>query len=148
MELKVTLTPASRRTLAKLHTDFKDGFVKGLRKAMLYAESQAKKSFGNEGNLKVKTGHLRRSIKSGVRVIANNAIGFLSADTIYAAIHEFGGDIYPRVAQYLRFQLPGGKWVTTDHVYIPERPYLGPAIEDNINKIEDIIKDTIFDRMK
>lgn len=42
----------------------------------------------------------------------------------YARIHQFGGEIRPRNASHLRFQV-NGQWVTVDKVEIPARPFLG-----------------------
>lgn len=147
VDFKVTMTPASQRMLKKLHTDFREGFIKGLRKAMLFAESKAKKSFGDSGKPGVKTGQLRRTIKSGVKIRTGESIGFLSANTVYAAIHEYGGIIRPTQSDFLRFQI-GGQWKAVKQVVMPERPYLRPAIEQNINKIEEIIKDAIFNKVR
>lgn len=143
MEFKVTITPESQRMLKHLPKEFKVSFIKGLKSAMLYAEAQSKKSFGDEGKPKVKTGYLRRTIRSGVKVLFNDAIGFLSANTVYAPIQELGGIIRPRTADFLKFQI-GGNWIRAKQVVIPDRPYLQPAITENINKIEDIIKETII----
>jgi len=41
---------------------------------------------------------------------------------IYGAIHEYGGDIVPKNAPYLVFQV-GGRWVRTKHVHIREKKY-------------------------
>ena len=43
--------------------------------------------------LHVKTGMLRASIRTGVMKGADDIIGFVTAGTPYAAIHEFGGEI-------------------------------------------------------
>ena len=133
--------------LKKLHKDFRSAFIEGLKNAMFFAEAQIKKSFGKHGKPKVKTGNLRRNIGSGVKVRTKNAIGFVSADTIYARILERGGTIFPRTADYLRFQV-GGQWRSMKSVRIEPYPYLQPGLEDNINKIEDIIVSTIFKRVK
>ena len=143
MKLQITMTPASKKMLAKLHTDFKSAFIDGLRKAMFFAEASAKRSFGDHGKPGVKTGQLRRTVKSFVKVRTGAAIGVLSANTIYAPIHEFGGIIRPTTQEYLKFQI-GGQWKTVKQVVMPERPYLRPAIENNINKIGSIIKNEII----
>jgi len=44
---------------------------------------------------------------------------------VYAAIHQFGGDIRPVRAKWLRFRLATGEGVRTKHVRIPARPYVG-----------------------
>ena len=47
----------------------------------------------------------------------------------YAAIHEFGGFIYPRTAKVLRF-VKEGEVKFRPMVYIPPRPYMRPAWEN------------------
>lgn len=44
----------------------------------------------------------------------------------YSAIHEFGGTIRPKNAQFLHFFV-GGTEVFTKEVEIPARPYMRPA---------------------
>ena len=51
-----------------------------------------------------------------------------SERVVYARIHEFGGQIRPKRARYLRFKLPEGQWVSTKLVNMPARPYLRPAV--------------------
>jgi len=36
-----------------------------------------------------------------------------------------------------------GRWIRKKKVTIPARPYLKPALEDNINKIREIFRDNI-----
>ena len=146
MKLEVTISPKSLRMLKTLHKDFRESFIDGLKKAMFFAERQAKRSFGDDGKPAVRTGHLRRTVKGGVKVRNDVGIGYLSANTIYAAIHELGGIIRPTQSEYLKFQI-GGQWKQVKQVTMPERPYLEPAITDNINKIEDIIKAEILTQM-
>ena len=134
LSIDLKLDSKSKIWLQKLHPRFKKGFYKGLKKGMMYAEGQAKKSFGKAGNLKVRSGHLRRSIKSGAS--ANK--GWIGSDTIYSAIHEFGGTIKPKGSGYLKFKI-GNQFVSVKEVVIPARPYLRPSIAENYNKIEDII---------
>ena len=122
--------------------DFREALVKGVRKATYFAEAQAKKSFGKSGHLKSRSGHLRRSIKSRVKEMSKNIIGELSSDVIYAAIHEYGGIIRAKNAPYLKFKI-GNRWVQVKKVFIPPRPYLRPAFEDNLRKMETIITDTV-----
>ena len=143
LDIDLKLDTKSKIWLKKFHPNFKEGFYKGLKKAMMYAESKAKKSFGKAGNLKARSGHLRRSIKSG----ANRNKGWLSNDVVYAGIHEYGGTIKPKGGGYLKFKI-GDQFVSVKEVVIPARPFLKPAIEDNYNKIEDIIFDRILKEIK
>lgn len=48
---------------------------------------------------------------------------------VYAAIHEYGGDIVPVDAEYLTFPIDGG-WVSTKKVHIREKRYARDAIDD------------------
>lgn len=44
--------------------------------------------------------------------------------TQYAAIHQFGGDIVPKNAKALMFQI-GGRFIQVQKVTMPARPFLG-----------------------
>ena len=55
----------------------------------------------------------------------------------YAAIHEFGGPIVPRVAKMLSWITDSGERAFAKVVHIPARPYLRPALDENEG---DIIK--------
>ena len=117
-----------------------DNFVKnGLIQAMLYAESEAKQSFGRQGNLKSRSGRLRNSITNKVEGFT----GWLGTNVKYAAIHEFGGVIKPKKGKYLKFQVKK-QWKTVKQSIIPARPFIAPAIHNNIEKFTDIILQEIM----
>lgn len=75
--------------------------------------------------------------ESGMRGGLLGSITFIaSADTvqvgtnkIYAAVHQFGATIVPRLASHLRFWMAGGL-VEADSVTIPARPILGVSADD------------------
>lgn len=46
----------------------------------------------------------------------------------YAMIHEFGGQITAKNAEYLKFELPDGEYATVQAVDMPARPYLRPSL--------------------
>lgn len=48
---------------------------------------------------------------------------------IYAAIHEYGGTIHPKHADYLHFQTADGEWHTVSEVTISEKRYARDAID-------------------
>lgn len=54
----------------------------------------------------------------------------IGSNLIYAAIHQFGGDIVPKSAGALFFTLANGATVMAGKVTIPARPYLGISTED------------------
>lgn len=76
------------------------------------------------------TGTLRRSIhsetteKSGTRVVVQ-----VGTDLEYAAMQEFGGEIVPKNAKRLVFEVDGKK-VFAKKVAIPAHPYLRPAFDE------------------
>lgn len=53
---------------------------------------------------------------------------YIGTDLVYAAIQEFGGEITPRRAPFLRFQVDG-EWVMARRVRIPAQPYVRPTFE-------------------
>jgi phage virion morphogenesis protein len=60
------------------------------------------------------------------------------AGVIYAAIHQFGGEIHAKNAKSLFFRLPDGSARSVKKVTIPPRPYLGFNAEDEANVIDII----------
>lgn len=64
------------------------------------------------------------------------------AGVIYAAIHQFGGEIRPKNAASLFFRLPDGSARSVKKVTMPPRPYLGINADDAEN-ILDIINQNL-----
>lgn len=133
--------------------------------AAQYASGQAKRSFRTVGSadpdsptgyaalgqpvperLTSRTGRLRASIDALQDGVGRALIG---SPVVYAAIHEFGGKtsphvIRPRKAKYLRFIGASGNPVYAKSVRhpgsnIPPRPYLRPAVMDNLAEIKALI---------
>ncbi len=61
----------------------------------------------------------------------------------YAGIHQHGGTIRPKAAKKLAFKLANGRFVMTDKVEMPARPFLGIDDDDG-----DEIKNIAVDWMK
>lgn len=102
------------------------GVLNGLKKGMLFLEGEAKRKFvgrpvkeGAGAPLKVRTGHLRRNIKSKVSESGDKFIGTIGNDVIYAAAIEYGYS--PR--------------------NLPARPFIRPVLEDkdNLLKVDRMI---------
>jgi hypothetical protein len=52
----------------------------------------------------------------------------LRSGLVYGLIHEVGGTIVPKRAKALRFYYaPAGRWVITQRVQMPPRPFVQPA---------------------
>lgn len=130
LNLNLTIKEQQLEKLKK-GTCIRIGLLRGVKKGMLLAEGYAKKSFGRPGNLHVRTGHLRRSIKNSVRKVGDGVEGKLTDNVIYAAIHEYGG--------------MAGKG---RNIRIPARPFLKPALTDNKIKISRIIMKEIMKEIK
>ena len=106
----------------------------------------------------VLTGKLRRSIFQDVTLNAVEAVGrvYVSPDTPYARIQEFGGktkphDIYPTKAQALAFMV-GGKQVFAKVVHhpgskIPAKLYVHGPFEEMKPEIIERIKGAVSEAM-
>lgn len=144
--IRVKLSEATKLMLASLPFLFKKGTVTAMKLAMKDVEENVKNQFGKAGSIKVRTGHLKRSINTKVVKEGNKVIGSIGSDVIYAAIHEFGGTIKPTAGDYLKFQGDSG-FVSVKSVVIPERPYFRPAIKRSAPSIKKILYKSINEEM-
>ena len=129
IQFKIGLDKTGLRQLNLFPERFESNLKKGIRSAMYFAEDKAKQGFAEGGAVRPppgplvsRSGHLRRSIRSGME----DQKGWIgSIGVIYAGVHEFG----------------------STKRNIPARPFLKPAIEDNRNEISEIILDEILKGM-
>jgi phage virion morphogenesis protein len=77
------------------------------------------------GKTLTKDGHLGDSITS----TADRTSAAWGTNRIYAAIHQFGGEIKAKGAGGLRFKI-GERWSNKRQVTIPARPFLGVSADD------------------
>ena len=96
-------------------------------------------------------GTLRNSIIPESHQTDSGAEALIGPHVIYGRIQELGGDIYPKPGGYLKFQIDG-QWRTIkygskvrDHVHLPPRPYLAPAVEDHAAEISEVMAESIRD---
>jgi phage gpG-like protein len=122
------------------------GMESGMRKAVKFVEAEVKKSFGQGGKPKVRTGTLRRSIQSGVDKVPV-LLGWVGTNVAYAGVQEFGGIVRAKHSKYLTFQVKK-QWIKVKEVAIPARPYLRPAVQNNMAKITDIITHDIIQALE
>jgi phage gpG-like protein len=125
MDFKLYIPQEEIKKLNKA-TALRAGLLKGVTQAMIFAEGEAKETFGRTGHLRVQSGRLRSSIKGGANRRGNKVIGYIGSNVSYAAIHEFGG----MAGRGLRSK-------------IPARPYLRPSVENNIIELNRIIQKAI-----
>lgn len=142
-KVDLKLSPASRALIKRMPDLVTPALYKGMKESMLVAEREAKLNLSGR-ILNRRTGRLRNSITSDVRIAGDKVIGRIGSNVVYARIHELGGEIVPRRAKALKFQI-GDKWVTTQKVVMPARPYLRPAIEKNISEIGEILSRHIIE---
>jgi len=147
LDITIDVNDNDLRRLNKMPSDFRKGLLEGVRKGMMIAEATSKKRMGKHGEIGVKSGHLRRSVHSKVQDEGDKIIGMLYSNVVYARIHELGGTIRPRTKKYLRFKV-NGKWVSKKEVTIPARPYLRPSIEENVERIKDVIVNSIIRKVE
>ena len=90
-----------------------------------------------------KSGKLARSFYAHVISLEE---GYVESDLPYAAIQNYGGDIYPRNRQYLRFWGKEGDWVYAKHVHIPGSGYFDEAVAASWPMV-DVLLDEAGGRM-
>lgn len=92
----------------------------------------------------IESGNLLGSVQEQrSMVLGNKATVWFGPQTVYAAIHEFGGTIHSTSGNGLVFQIEG-QWIRTMSVNIPARPYLRPGIDENLDQIVETIKENLW----
>lgn len=118
-----------------------DGLMKAVKAGGHVIEGAAKinASRGRPG-LSIDEGSLTNSITvEEDKKTSTSASVNIGPKVIYAAIHEFGGWIKAKSAKALHFVIDGQHF-TKKAVFIPARPYLRPAVDENIPKIQEAIE--------
>ena len=117
----------------------KDAVDEGAAVIVFNAQLNARDTFSDR-----QRGQLRNSIRSESKIVGNGAEAEIGPHVIYGRIQELGGTIRPIHGQFLKFQIDG-EWKQAKQVTIPARPYLRPAVEDHIDQISSVMKETIAD---
>lgn len=89
-----------------------------------------------------RTGTLRRSIMQETAADGDVITSSVFTNTVYAAIHEYGGTITPKRAGALVFEIDG-RLIFTTLVKIPPRPYMVPTFQDMRGEIIFGLQDAI-----
>lgn len=100
-----------------------------------------------KGNVPVKNGTLRDSIAVEVNKTETGAEAEIGPGVIYGRIQELGGTIRPTNAKALHFKV-GNQDVFTKKVVIEGKPYLRPAIENNLSEIKEKMSESIRDNLE
>lgn len=140
MRIDIKFDKQSLDWIAKFPDRALTAIEKGFKNALIDAEGQAKGSGYKQSGLKVRTGHLRRSIYSRYKGYLKGELG---SPLVYSRIHQYGGVIVPKKKKSLKFQVQG-KWVTCKKVTMPERPYIKPKEQ----RYKKIIENTFLEEMR
>lgn len=114
-QYKITLDRLGRKM-----PDIEDRIVDALAEEAINAIQETILATFRQRSGALRGGIHKSKPQKGVRTI--------EPSVVYAAIHEYGGDIYPVNKKFLAFKIDG-KWIFTKHVYIPPRPYFHPSID-------------------
>ncbi len=101
--------------------------------------------------LKVRTGSLRRAWARQPQVAGGGGAGGggaggeanVGSTLVYAAIHEFGGEIRPVRARFLQFKADDGRWVRTRLVTMPARRYASLAVAETERRVPRIVGEAV-----
>jgi len=108
--------------------------VKAIKRSILYLRGRVDKNLATgKWGIKTKDGMLRASLATRVEAIAslsgNSAQGIVGSNLVYARIQEVGGDIYPKQARCLVFQI-GGRTIFARKVTIPAHWYMRNTLDE------------------
>lgn len=103
-----------------------DNFEAGGRPAWLGIKHRSGTPLNDTGNL-----------KKSIQQTYDASTAKVGTNEPYAAIHQFGGVITPKKGKYLIFKI-GDRWVMTDKVTIPARPFLTLTEQDEADILQDV----------
>lgn len=83
--------------------------------------------------------HLSGDLKESFEILSSANEASIVSNSDYANIHNYGGTIYPKNKQYLRFKTDDDSWVTTTSVYIPRRSYFPVNEEGELSPTQNIM---------
>ncbi len=147
LNIELTFDRETKKFLDGLGDDLRDGLEEGVRDTAHIIEASAKKGMGKRGRPKVRTGHLRRSIRSGVRKTVQFIAAWVGSDLVYARPLEEGS--VQHIKGYRRVKIRGVGWRTLKGIIrMKPYPWLRPAFEDEARKVSKHILNTILKRMK
>lgn len=134
LEIEMSLDRETEKFLNDIEDNFRDGLEEGMKDAAFMIEASAKKGMGKQGRPKVRTGHLRRSIKSGIKKRPRFVTAWVGSRLVYARPLEKGS--VQHIRGFRRVKIRGVGWRTlTGILRIKPYPWLRPAFEDERAKV-------------
>ena len=133
------------KSLEDSSDNLKDNLPLQMFRALTLLKAATQQNIRTRSGLRVRTGTLLNSIQIDIEQKGNQVKGTIGPENVpYAAVHEFGHDfpertITPRNAKALRWKENGEVFFSKRNKIpafrVPARPYLGPAVDDNMDKI-------------
>lgn len=150
LNFRMGVTRESLEWIRKKPEEMRKSLIPAMEKCMKLAEADSKRSYLSGPRplrLDRRTGRLRSSITTRVGVSGNKIKGDLGTNVVYGRAHEQGFAGTVQVRSHLR----QGRAVVahTRRVNLKARPFLRPALVDNLEKFQRIFRQAIleaFDR--
>lgn len=135
-----------QQTLKNLGEDITDmmeeATVAGATVVVRAAQENSRK--GHPKHTRRITGDLFNSIRiQDKRKYLNRIEIDVGSSQVHARMNEFGGTIRPKKGRFLKFKGKDGEWVFAKSVQIPPRPFLRPALDENVSEIEAAVEKKI-----
>ena len=126
---------------------YRRGLVIEMMRALTILKAAAMQNIRSRSGLNVRSGSLLNSLIQEVIVTGNSVVGEMgSAGVPYARVHEEGHNfagrwVFPRNSKVLAWEQGGQTMFSKGHYIgpfsVPARPYLGPALKENAEKIQE-----------
>jgi len=148
LEVRIKLDRNAVQRLRRKPEEMRRALIPAMEKCMAVAEGTAKREYlsgPGPSKLQRRSGRLRGSITTEVSATPTGVEGALGTNVIYARIHEKGGVIRPKVADALRFMVPGVGWRTAQKVVIPPRPFMRPSVAGNLDRFKGVFADSLIE---
>lgn len=157
-KVDLKLSKKSRAMLRKMPDLVVPALFKGMKKAMLTAERTSRSPYLSGKALNRRTGRLRASVTHSVKIVGDKVVGTIGTNVVYGRVHELGYQGPVQVGAHARtIRQAFGRAITptvvnvrahTRQVNVPARPFLRPAIEDNLSGIGRILSRRIEEAFK
>jgi len=149
MDITLTISRQSLDMLKNAPARMREALIPAMKRCMAAAEATAKRDYlsgPRPTRLDRRTGRLRGSIATEAVMDGNKIVGRIGSNVVYARIHEQGLVGAVNVRAHMRRTKAGAAAVRahTRRVNMRRRPFLRPALEDNLDKFNDIFADAII----
>ena len=143
MKVKVTIDKAKLEELLQTATErIKKGVRSGLEAFLIDLQGRITGTKLSGQVLQVRTGTLWRSIQYAVEETPIGYRGSIGSNLIYAAIHEFGGDVFR--PDHVRISKEGTVHFVRGHTaHYPERSYLRSSLQEELPEFPATMKEQI-----